>query len=298
MIGENSLERFILDSYLHGIVFFDKKGIVQYSNKLFEEITHIQKDELIGRSIKERLFSCLDENKVSFCGNCPFIAGMETKQVKRVSCFISNRSGYLVPVIITTIPIFNGNEFIGTVFDFEDNTSKFLNYRKMRQLEELAMLDPLTGLPNRRFLNDMLDRCFQKLERFADYNFAIVFIDIDNFKIVNDRFGHDKGDYVLKKLSEIIKESLRQYDVITRYGGEEFVLILQYISMEMLFQVCDRLREKVENNLRIPGSDHKITVSLGATFATKKDTKEQLIERADKLMYKSKLEGKNKVNIG
>jgi len=296
--SNENLTGLILENFLHGIVFFDVNGNVKYVNKLFEELTHIPKSELTGKNLNDNIFKCLDENKAPMCGNCPFEKPIDKRQVKKVSCMISNRSGYLVPVIITNIPIYNGKEYMGHIFDFEDNTSKYLNLRKMKELEELAMLDPLTGLPNRRFLNEMLEKCFHKLNRFADYNFAIVFLDIDNFKSINDIFGHAKGDAVLKKLASLIKEALREYDVICRYGGEEFVLILQYISMEKLYMVCERLREKVEHELKVPGIDKTITISLGATFATKMDTKESIVKRADKLMYQSKLLGKNRATIG
>ncbi len=294
----NKLPKLIMDNYLQGMIFFDKDAVVRYANRLFEELTHIPPEEIVGKSFKERFLNCLDDNKVPMCNICPFTKAFEEKKIKRVSCFVSNRSGYLVPVVMTSIPIYDNNDFMGTLLTFEDNTVKFLNLRKMKELEELAVMDPLTKLPNRRFLETMFEKYFYKLDRFADYNFAVVFIDIDNFKQINDTYGHAKGDLVLLELAKIIKDSLRKYDIGCRYGGEEFIVVLQYIAMEKLFLISERIREKCEKELKLPGIERPITISIGATFATKKDSIESLVKRADQLMYRSKMEGKNKVTIG
>ncbi len=289
----------ILDNYISGCIFFDPTQKIIYANKIFEIITGLEKVEVIGKSLDSNVFKCENEDEKPLCSiGCPIEDAFNKKKLVKKECFINNNIFGKIPVIISAFPIYNDNEFIGVCCNIDDNALKFLQNKKIKYLEKVAMIDELTGLPNRRFLKIMLDKCFGKLVRFENYSFGIIFFDIDNFKKINDTFGHKVGDDVLKRLAYIAKKMFRKYDVCCRYGGEEFVAVLQYLNNSDLYQIAERLRVLVENNLKIPKYNYSVTISIGATKAKKDDTFDSLIKRADKLMYQSKVNGKNQVSVG
>ncbi|GAC1447662.1 MAG: hypothetical protein PVSMB11_09070 [Desulfuromonadaceae bacterium] len=160
------------------------------------------------------------------------------------------------------------------------------------------MHDPLTGIANRRFVEINLAARLEELKRYG-FDFSVMFIDADHFKIINDAHGHCVGDRILKMISATVANSLRSFDIIGRWGGEEFVVLLINTKVEDLFKLTDRLRRLVENSALTldSGETLKITVSVGATAAQTVDTVDSLVERADKLRYESKRRGRNQVSI-
>jgi len=147
--------------------------------------------------------------------------------------------------------------------------------------------DPLTGVNNRRGLDDALATQFAMMARY-DSGFSLTLLDIDHFKLVNDKEGHLHGDHVLQELARLLDESIRETDIIARYGGEEFVVVMPQTDLEGASAFSERLRQEVENKL-------SITVSGGVATARSGDTAESLIARADTALYGAKLDGRNRV---
>ncbi|NJP05736.1 MAG: diguanylate cyclase [Chloroflexaceae bacterium] len=175
----------------------------------------------------------------------------------------------------------------------------FSNLLLRERLREQAIRDPLTGLFNRRFLDEVLTT---ELHRAARYqcSVGIFLIDIDYFKRVNDTFGHDIGDLVLRQLSDVLRASLRAGDTACRYGGEEIILVLPEISMEHAYQRANDLRRGVET-MHI-GNHHQqlpaITVSIGvAGFPCHGSSAVEVITAADRALYRAKAEGRNRVSM-
>jgi diguanylate cyclase (GGDEF)-like protein len=170
--------------------------------------------------------------------------------------------------------------------------------QRLEELQELAMHDPLTGIANRRFVEINLSARLEELKRYG-FDFSVLFIDADNFKQINDNHGHTVGDRILKMISATIANSLRSFDIIGRWGGEEFVVLLINTNDKHLFNLADRLRRLVaQSALTLDnGEVLKVTVSMGATTAQNGDTVDSLVERADKLMFESKRRGRNLVSI-
>jgi diguanylate cyclase (GGDEF)-like protein len=122
-------------------------------------------------------------------------------------------------------------------------------------------------------------------------------IDIDDFKVVNDTYGHVAGDKILIYLTHLLRKTLRDGDKIFRYGGEEFVVILNRISSDVCLDITNRLLELIRSNqLLYKGDSINITISVGTTQYHKGDTQDSLLERADKALYRSKTNGKNQMN--
>jgi len=161
----------------------------------------------------------------------------------------------------------------------------------------LASTDGLTGLLNYRSFQERLQHEFERSRRYGS-NLSLILIDVDNFKQVNDNYGHQQGDIVLRGIAMILKRWSREVDILARYGGEEFVIILPETSLENAYQVAERIRREVENHVfKLPTAEVKVTVSLGvASYPHHGVTsKDMLIECADDAMYKAKRMGRNKV---
>ncbi len=161
------------------------------------------------------------------------------------------------------------------------------------KIEELAITDELTGIYNRRHLLDRLDKQRAIANREGS-SFVLAFIDLDKFKSINDQFGHCIGDDVLRQFSDLLRESIREVDLVARYGGEEFVLLLNGVGIETAAIVVERIRSAVEG-LRFSDENLAMTISVGITEYLAPETAKETLERADKLLYKAKQDGRNRV---
>lgn len=169
---------------------------------------------------------------------------------------------------------------------------------KAGQFERLAITDPLTGLYNRRFLEDRLNEEFSRGERLQQ-SFCVILADLDNFKLYNDIRGHLAGDSALRKTAELMRRSAREMDVVTRYGGEEFCLILPGTCKKESVFVGERIRRAIESE-DFPGESHlplgRLTISLGvAAFPADGVTANKLIHAADLALYQAKRAGRNRL---
>lgn len=173
-------------------------------------------------------------------------------------------------------------------------------YNLSEQLRELSITDPLTGLFNRRYLQERLTEEIHRSERFAMV-FSLILFDIDNFKLFNDTEGHLAGDSVLKDISNIAGGCLRANDILSRFGGEEFVVLMPQTSKEEAFVVSERIRNNIREQLRGKWKKYphnEITVSLGlASFPEDGKSVNELVHNADTALYKAKAGGKNRTVI-
>jgi diguanylate cyclase (GGDEF)-like protein len=160
-----------------------------------------------------------------------------------------------------------------------------------------ALADPLTGAGNRIALSNTLQREIELAKRY-DQSMAVLMVDLDEFKLINDSYGHACGDQVLKQLVTAFNEEIRGSDVVFRYGGEEFVILLTKTTLESARYVAERIRNAV-CNLKIQQRGEEITtsVSIGLSMLHPEDTVKRLLERADYAMYTAKNAGKNRVNV-
>ena len=177
-----------------------------------------------------------------------------------------------------------GEEVLAIVRDFTDQ----------RQAEKMAETDPLTNIYNRRKFSRLLDQEIQRVERY-DRFLSVVLLDIDHFKKVNDTYGHDTGDNVLRRITELIKENIRMTDILARYGGEEFVIILPETDVKGASRQIERMRKIIEKT-SFDGAGN-LTISAGITSYMGGDSCKSMITRADKALYLAKEEGRNRVRV-
>ncbi|MDD5161167.1 MAG: diguanylate cyclase [Sulfuricurvum sp.] len=172
----------------------------------------------------------------------------------------------------------------------------FVLKRYNAKLLELSVTDKLTGLYNRLKSDEILQFEQKKVSRYESYHCAVMMIDVDHFKNVNDTMGHQMGDHILQVLAKVFKDSLRQTDMIGRWGGEEFIVILPQTSLEQAEIVAEALRHDVE---KYPfGLAHPITISIGVGELIRKQSVHENIGRIDSALYEAKNSGRNEVRIG
>ncbi|MDX1573456.1 MAG: GGDEF domain-containing protein [Methylophaga sp.] len=169
------------------------------------------------------------------------------------------------------------------------------NCQQYQQALDAAMTDKLTGMPNRESFDRHLDREID-LSKRLHLPLSLLVVDIDNFKMINDAYGHSSGDRALTLIAETLINCLRRSDIAFRYGGEEFTVVLSHCDLNTAAQVAERLRNAVSQLLCHDGSrSFSLTVSIGLAQIKADENSYQLFDRADKALYQAKTEGRNRI---
>lgn len=292
--------KYLVDNLYEPIYTVDLNRKIIYWNKAAEKITGYTTEEVKGSSCSENILEHIDEQGNSLCeGKCPLAATMEDGCFREARVYFKHKSGNRVPVEVKTVPLRdkNGN-IIGGGELFVDITANKAFEDKLEQMKKLAYFDELTGIPRRSHINLELENKISELKR-QKLEFALLFLDIDNFKIFNDTYGHSVGDLVLKNISKTLRSNIRPFDFVGRWGGEEFIIILNNVNKKSLKEAGERYRNLIERT-EVDLDDGKrlnTTASFGGTLANEDDSPQSLVKRADDLMYESKEKGKNMLTI-
>jgi diguanylate cyclase (GGDEF)-like protein len=173
-------------------------------------------------------------------------------------------------------------------------SSAIQNANYVQRVKQLAYLDGLTGIFNRRYFETRITEEIERARRFGT-ELAVIMVDVDKFKSLNDTFGHLLGDEVLRQVSSLLSRQIRKIDVVCRYGGEEFVILLPQTAPEQALHVADKLRRAVEE-WQFPGVPRALTVSGGvAVFPKHGDSRDELVKAADAALYQAKGAGRNRM---
>lgn len=289
----------ILDNLTEGVYFVDTDRKITYWNRGAEGITGFQGQQVIGHSCADNLLMHVDDAGTLLCQyGCPLSHTLHDGEVHEAQVYLHHRNGHRVPVRVRVAPLRNQKgEITGAVESFSDNTSMLAALKHADELKEAAFQDPLTGVGNRRFIEMKL---VSSLAEFKQHGLALalLFLDVDDFKKVNDTFGHEIGDRVLQMVANTLRHNIRSFDWLGRWGGEEFVIVLLNVDEDQVESIANKLRALVaSSNLPAEQGDMQVTVSVGATLIRPDDTLETLVQRADNLMYQSKKSGKNRVTF-
>jgi diguanylate cyclase (GGDEF)-like protein len=180
---------------------------------------------------------------------------------------------------------------------FTDDSAGLALREEVERLRAAALLDPLTGIGNRRFGERGLLTMLGEMRRYG-WPFGTVMLDLDDFKRVNDTLGHVVGDRVLTAVARTIAGNVRTFDVVARWGGDEFLVLLANLTGEELRHKAAALCAYVgESSVSTPAGTVNVTASVGATLALPGDSPESLVERADREMYRAKRSGRNRASL-
>ena len=286
----------VLNNLCDGIYFVDLNRKITFWNKAAEEITGYYSDEIVGKFCRDNLLNHIDEAGNPLCiVSCPLYHTMIDGIQRRANVFLRHKTGHRLPISVNIFPVKENGEIVGAVEVFTQASSVVYEDRLIETLSEIAMNDELTGLPNRRYLSSFLEYRINEYNRF-NIPTTVLFIDIDNFSNVNNKYGHDAGDAVLKNITTSISKSMSNADLFGRWGGEEFLGVFSLKNETEAFFLAEKVRVLIANTeTPVNGKPLSVTASVGVTVINGDDNVETIVERADKLMYKSKKTGKNRI---
>ena len=299
----------IFETINNGIIILDEDLNILAWNKWLEVRTNKKSSEMIGKNICKE-FDYINENKLK--------RKIKSVLVTNNASFYSiNPHKFLIDIKVNTIvnKVFESMQQDITIvpYDIEkklvclyiyDNTKLCeINYKLEElndKLKELSNCDPLTNVYNRRYFSEISNKMLSLTTRNS-HDLGIIILDIDKFKNINDTYGHGLGDKVIIALAQNLKEIVRDSDIVSRFGGEEFVILMYNINLENAQNVAEKIRQHIEaieiidNDLTL-----RFTVSLGvALYDEAIDNKnlEYTLKRADKALYMAKQNGRNQVRV-
>ncbi len=281
----------VIESSFEGIMVTDKDVCIEFVNPAFTQLTGYTAEEVIGRSPDLLSSGRHDSEFYRRMWN-----SLETHGYWRGEIWNRRKTGelYLELLTITAITDDDGNttHYAGLFTDITQNR------RNEEQIRQLAYYDALTGVPNRRLLEDRLEHAIRHAHR-KEMLLAVMFMDLDRFKEVNDTLGHAVGDDLLLKFTTRVKDCLREDDTLARLGGDEFIVLLPEMErLSDVFAVADRLIEANKRPYQINGNQINVGSSIGISLYPEDGTTvQELINGADIAMYRAKREGRNRYKL-
>lgn len=281
--------RLLAENSLDLIQLINPNGIV-YASPSHKTVLGYDPEEYIGKSVYYQPDLDTDKSfKENFLNmtDSPSPFDMEIKR--------KHKFGHDVWVELKCIPVFDEKgDYEHMMLVGRDITKRKKNHE---QLKYMANHDILTGLPNRRFFIRVLEQSLAEAKRYHR-SIAVMYMDLDGFKDINDTFGHDVGDELLKQFAERIRECIRESDVFSRFGGDEFVLLMPEITgISQVKQVAERMLQTLQKPWGVLGNEISTTSSIGITIYQSGDSAKKFIKKADTALYKAKSEGKNAYHL-
>jgi diguanylate cyclase (GGDEF)-like protein/PAS domain S-box-containing protein len=282
-----------LDSIGDAVVSTDFRGHVTYLNKAAEHVTGFPQESASGRPIGEvfRLVDAVSRRPV----DCPVTESIIENQRRSVGqhCFLMRRDNTLVPVDVSATPIHDRlGGVVGAVLVAHDVTAA----RELSdKLARLALYDQLTGLPNRTLFADRLDRAIGLAKRVGD-SFSLLYIDLDNFKEVNDRLGHQAGDQLLQIAADRLLHCVRDSDTVSRQGGDEFLaLLINCRDVNASILCAQKIVDTLSEPYVIDTKHLRLSASVGiALYPSDATDAHSLVRAADTAMYRGKCAGRGR----
>lgn len=278
----NIMNQIMLSRTRNGIVITDEKGITTEFNDFAQQISGKSRDSVIGKCIFESNLTGDYFQKV-----LEFEKKYENEEIKFV-----NDNGDPVVCLFDAQPIYEDDKIIGAFGQFRDITERHLIKEKYNYL---AYHDDLTGLPNRRFIQKEIDLQIKSNNRDHETKLAILFLDLDRFKVINDTFGHSNGDLLLVEVAKRLSSCLGKNDKIARMGGDEFIFLLKdFESDQVVYNLAERILDQFKSPFTVNSNIFHTSVSIGIAIYPKNSVSiEEFMIYADNAMYKAKSQGKN-----
>ncbi len=282
----------IINSMGCGVIVTDINTCIKIINPLAEALTGWRRKEAIGKELLE-VFQLIDGDTEEKIDNLAAYA-IRTGEIVRLpeNSKLIAKDGRETSVGDTVAPVWNEDgKILGAVLVFQD-----ISQRKKTEAELIrnAFYDSITGLANRILFKDRLTQALEHSKRRKNYRFSVLFLDLDGFKKINDKFGHGMGDKLLINISQRLKSSLRGGDTVARFGGDEFAILLEDIKdITYATNVAQRIQHNLETPFHINQHQIFITASIGIALNHEShEEAENVLDDADCAMYKAKQRGK------
>jgi diguanylate cyclase (GGDEF)-like protein/PAS domain S-box-containing protein len=294
----------LIDNVQDGVFFVNRERKITYWNEGAQQLSGYTASEAIGKS-------CFDEFLGNVDGGGTSIAALTAALTdapgngnsSKAEVYLRHKEGYRVPVSVQVMPMRDTEgDVVGWVQILSDVTANRRVEKRVHELEHLAYRDPLTALPNRRYLEMKVEQGLEEHRRF-DRPYGLVMFDLDRFKLVNDNYGHEVGDALLKAIALSLAHGLRPVDVFGRWGGEEFLVLMPDLDAIALGDLAERCRVLIAQSSvdsMVDGGSTRVavTASIGATVLSHSDSAMSTIRRVDELMYQSKHSGGDRTTAG
>lgn len=287
----------MFDSFQEAIYIVDKERQILYYNPVAVQLSGFSKGEMEHTFCWDNKLNHIDDEGTNLCINgCPLVTAIEQDRIADHYVYMHHKDGHRVRVHVRTILHHTPEGVVdGAIEVFTDVSSKNLVLQELKIRKALTYIDSLTDVFNRHYIKYELPHI---LQQNAKTPMAVAFLDVDEFKRVNDTLGHAFGDAVLEGVAKTISLNVKTNDIVVRYGGDEFVIIFVGIEPENLEKAITRLLTLLKGTIiRRQEKEYPVHVSIGATMILPGESIEDSIERADIAMYVSKHAGKDRYTI-
>lgn len=258
----------LLDNLFDGVYYVDLQRQIQFWNKAAEQISGFSRNEVLNRPCSDNILIHVDDQGRNLCkSGCPLHATLLDGQIREVAAFLHHKLGHRVPVTMRIFPLRDDQgAIIGAVELFSNNSQMLVINQRMQELEALALLDSLTRLANRRYLEMTLEQRCSEMERYQ-WPCGLILLDIDHFKAINDDYGHLVGDEMICTVAQTLLANSRSFDLIGRWGGEEYVAVMRNLGGRDLWATAEKFRHLVaQSHIRVAGK--MVKVNLGRCDST------------------------------
>lgn len=294
-----SFHKLLLGNLKEAVNLLNPELRILYTNPVSDRLTGFARTEVIGKPCLKNLMLSSGESPLIPCSRrCPVQKTLDTGSVQIMHAYIRHKQGHMLPIEMRVIPIPGKNGATqGALEIFSETSPKLTMPMGQDELERMNMLDPLTMLGTRRFLEVYLQARLSDMKKFNQV-FGILFIDVDGMQRINDSYGSVVGDKLLRMVSQTLTSNIRFFEVVGRWDGKKFLVVLLNIDETTMDLVANKLRLLVEqSNIREQDKLLRTTASIGATLARTSDNIETLVRRAEILAQQSKRMGRNRVSL-
>ena len=302
MPEERDLHQFdLMDAMEEGVCFLSEDHVIIFTNTQVEEMTGIASGDLLGTD-----FLALFPGRFKAEIEEGFHKARQGERVQINASIRSAKKNAPIPVLLRLVvysdPLSQKGGIYALILDLSELVDALRREATLTErnkaLEDLVVTCPLTGIYNRRYFELRYDEEMDRAKRYG-HGLGLAMIDADRFKEINDLYGHQVGDQVLIKVAHTLRDTIRNTDIVARYGGDEFVIVLPEMKPEGIFPLAIRLRQRVQDNtVDSPQGPIQLTISVGLSCTVEGDpslTKEELLHRADESLYKAKEGGRNRI---
>jgi len=280
----------VFDNLFDAVCLVDTDRRIVFWNESAENLTGYSSSDMLGMNCRESGVVHLSESGDSYCDHhCPLLETDPGHEVRRAEVFLRHREGHMVPVQARFFPFRDEEGRIAGAAELYSDASVGDEIRKhLSELESLARLDTLTRLANRRHVEEAAGARLSELERYGQFS-GLILMDVDRFDGLNEKYGREAGDDILKMIARTLVLNTRPFDVVGRWGDDAFAALVSHLDAAGLNAASQRYKTLIENSeLPWGSSPLSVTVTMGASLASRGEKPETLIMRAERALREAK----------